>query len=740
MRIPAFIRGGLGLLSFSRHAVGAFAFALIVVLSTLGSVSAQSSPPPSLVRAVGDLYAKDTKLVPPPPPAAAKCGTGIAPGPTPVATATWTVDPMPFNGTPMYHIEKPITWQVSIAGVSPTGYTVKAELLGATTAALTDTKTAPAATNPNTAVSATGSFNINTTNFQAHEGKPLQFRATVTPTPGPGAVPGVSPTGDIQCGAGTKLTGVEFVLGMPGDGDIDGDGIPDPQDLDMDGDGASNADEIKAFTKAAGAKGPFNCLTDLTPKPAENPQVVPGKHDSDGDGWTDQEECQKGYNPMSASSAPTKPKTILEILMPFILLLLLLLVIGAIIFVFMKYGRTAAVTVLSTAELFIPPGQKGKYEIQVQNLSKKGEPRTYQLLATGMPEGWDAKLNVDHVTLEPQGGAQNTAKVWLDVEAPTHADPESAVVTVKAVPLNKAGRKDTMKLPGRASTITSINVPPGSKVPVKRGGTIAAAEPKEAPAAPGAAPVPTGAGNNDPDPVITIEGVGETYAAKLTKAGLLTVGDLRKADPALVAKKTGAPPATVASWQQMAELMQLDGIGAQFAEQLVRSGVTSIAQLAAEKPKDLVAKIEKTNAARETPIQGAGIQDKQAKNFVKAAEKWIKDHPAGAPTAAAAPAPVAASAPAAAAPAAPTAKPQLQVGGLKHDPPAFRQGEAVKSTVNVANNGKDKSTIKLSLFVNDGLADVQTVTVKPGKAADVQFKWTAQDKNKLNIRGELVSA
>jgi hypothetical protein len=56
----------------------------------------------------------------------------------------------------------------------------------------------------------------------------------------------------------------------------------------------------------------------------------------------------------------------------------------------------------------------------------------------------------------------------------------------------------------------------------------------------------------------------------------------------------------------------------------------------------------------------------------------------------------------------------------------------------VTNNGKDKSTIKLSLYVNDGLADVQTVAVKPGKAQDVQFKWTAQEKNKLNIRGEIV--
>jgi hypothetical protein len=31
------------------------------------------------------------------------------------------------------------------------------------------------------------------------------------------------------------------------------------------------------------------------------------------------------------------------------------------------------------------------------------------------------------------------------------------------------------------------------------------------------------------------------------------------------------------------------------------------------------------------------------------------------------------------------------------------------------------------------------VSVKPGKSKDVQFKWTAQQQNKLNIRGELVA-
>jgi uncharacterized repeat protein (TIGR01451 family) len=116
----------------------------------------------------------------------------------------------------------------------------------------------------------------------------------------------------------------------------------------------------------------------------------------------------------------------------------------------------------------------------------------------------------------------------------------------------------------------------------------------------------------------------------------------------------------------------------------------------------------------------------------KTAKAWIKAASKLAPAASAA----APSAPAAAE-AAPAEKPKLQIGGLKHDPAVFHQGEEVKSTVTVTNNGAAAATIKLKLYVNEALADSQSAAVKPGKSKDVTFKWTAQEKNKLNIRGEL---
>jgi predicted flap endonuclease-1-like 5' DNA nuclease len=705
---------------------------LLMIIASAVPASAQGAqPPPTSLRVeLQDLFiTSGANLQNGTAPADTPCGPGAGQGIPP--SATWSYA-LPFNGS--YHIRDTISATIvfgqpasAAPGVppppaaAPQGATVTAKLEGSE-----NPITAPPATiaGPTVAGTLTFTFTPNeTAPLVGAAGTPLKLTVTVATPQAQGN------NFQAHCGENSRIGAPLVYRGGPTAGDIDGDSIPDLEDQDRDGDGALNTAE------------PGTCAFYTPPRAyADNPETRVGA-DTDGDGVNDDVECAAtpASNPSNPSSVPARPPSLLAILLPWILLLVVLGLIAAIVFVFLKYGKTAAVVIVSQPELFIPPGTKGKYEVSVQNLSKKGEARTYQLAVAGMPEGWDAKLNNDHVTLEPEGGATNKQSVWLEVEAPAHNEAESAVVTVKATPLNKAGRKDTFKLGGKAETITSINVPPGSKVPVKRGGKIETAEAKEE-AAPAAGDV--GTGDSDQRPVVDIEGVGATYSAKLEKMGIKTVGELRRADSAAVAKKVGTDETTVKQWQAMGDLMNLEGVGPQFAEQLVRSGIMSIAQLADEKPKPLVEKVETTNKARATPIQGAGIQEKQAKNFIKAAEKFLKKNPGAVPAAAAAaaaPAAAAAAAPTPAAPAgAPPAKPQLQVGGLRHEPPAFRQGDAVKSIVNVTNNGKDKSTIKLSLYVNDGLADVQTVTVKAGKAQDVQFKWTAQEKNKLNIRGEVV--
>ena len=702
--------------------------AAVVLISTIlvGTVLVQAQPAPapsSLVFDLGNLYATtDSKLKneTAKPAAAAACGSALtAPGTS--GTGSFELEMLPFNGT-MYHAVDEIKLKVVFdsASQSSTGVSVRAKLnVGAdpNKAPAEQTKSAAPATPGGVPASQDFTFvtaDANGSALVVHNGAKLKVDITYSPLAGPQGAPGaVQRDIKLQCGPqGTRLEAVKLIAGMPGDGDLDGDGLPNPSDTDRDNDGVLNTQEnIPCNLDGDATTGTGGKESSMADSRDAKPGTV-AQADSDKDGWSDQEECEKGFSPLQSTSAPTRPKTIMEILLPFILILVLVGLVAGIIFAFMKYGKTVTVTIATTSELFIPAGNKAKYEVNVANLAQKGEARTFQLLVAGTPEGWDAKLNTDHVTLDPVGGAQNRSVVWLEVESPNRPEPESAVVTVKAVPLNKAGRKDTLKLPGKAETITSINVPPGSKVPVKRGGKIEAAEPEEGPT--------TAAGGI---PVAQL-GLDDAAAKKLAAAGIENSEQLRTAEPGGLHKKTKIPESTLVSWQQVCDLVRL-GMTAPQANGLVTGGIPSVGALANADAKDVAGK--------------AGVDEKTGKAWVKAAGKWVKQHPAeamaapGAP--AAAPPPVAAgAAPAAAG----GAKPSLQVGGLKHEPPAFRQGETVKSSVSVTNNGGAASTIKLSLYVNEGLADVQTVTVKAGKAKDVQFKWTAQEKNKLNIRGEVV--
>ena len=90
----------------------------------------------------------------------------------------------------------------------------------------------------------------------------------------------------------------------------------------------------------------------------------------------------------------------------------LVALVAAIVFFFLTYGRAASLTVLSEPALIIPPGTSGKFQLSIQNLRKKGNPINFQLSAGGMPDGWDAKLSIDHAVLDliPRGGLVSLEK------------------------------------------------------------------------------------------------------------------------------------------------------------------------------------------------------------------------------------------------------------------------------------------------------------------------------------------
>lgn len=79
--------------------------------------------------------------------------------------------------------------------------------------------------------------------------------------------------------------------------------------------------------------------------------------------------------------------------------------------------------------------------------------------------------------------------------------------------------------------------------------------------------------------VIDVEGIGPVYAEKLRQAGVASTARLCYENPATLAETIGAPEKTVRSWQAMAQLMKVSGIGPQYAEALARAGIMGIDEL-----------------------------------------------------------------------------------------------------------------------------------------------------------------
>ena len=128
--------------------------------------------------------------------------------------------------------------------------------------------------------------------------------------------------------------------------------------------------------------------------------------------------------------------------------------------------------------------------------------------------------------------------------------------------------------------------------------------------------------------IIDIEGIGETYAAKLKDAGiatveaLLTAGNTPKGRDAL-AEQTGIAGKLILRWVNHADLFRIHGVAGQFAELLEAAGVDTVAELARRNAANLQEALASTNEAKKL----AGSTPSLAQ-----VEKWIaeaKDLPRG---------------------------------------------------------------------------------------------------------------
>jgi predicted flap endonuclease-1-like 5' DNA nuclease len=100
--------------------------------------------------------------------------------------------------------------------------------------------------------------------------------------------------------------------------------------------------------------------------------------------------------------------------------------------------------------------------------------------------------------------------------------------------------------------------------------------------------------------IIDIEGIGTTYGAKLKAHGVHKTGDLlekcgAKKGRASLSDETGIPESLILTWVNHADLMRINGIGAQFSELLEAAGVDTVKELAHRNAENLHAKLVETN-------------------------------------------------------------------------------------------------------------------------------------------------
>ena len=103
--------------------------------------------------------------------------------------------------------------------------------------------------------------------------------------------------------------------------------------------------------------------------------------------------------------------------------------------------------------------------------------------------------------------------------------------------------------------------------------------------------------------IIDIEGIGAVYAEKLVAAGVNTTDELLEkcAKPAgrkALEEATGISGKLILTWTNHADLMRIDGVGPQFSELLEAAGVDTVKELQHRVPENLQAKLEEVNAKK----------------------------------------------------------------------------------------------------------------------------------------------
>lgn len=104
-----------------------------------------------------------------------------------------------------------------------------------------------------------------------------------------------------------------------------------------------------------------------------------------------------------------------------------------------------------------------------------------------------------------------------------------------------------------------------------------------------------------------LEGIGPSFTKKLAGVGVHTSLQLEYHTADELAELIGTQPKRVATWQAMADLAKVNGIGMQYAEGLARAGILGIDALLAGEAKDLAVQVNAYMAKLKTNVLGQKI-------------------------------------------------------------------------------------------------------------------------------------
>lgn len=105
-----------------------------------------------------------------------------------------------------------------------------------------------------------------------------------------------------------------------------------------------------------------------------------------------------------------------------------------------------------------------------------------------------------------------------------------------------------------------------------------------------------------------IEGIGPSYGAKLSEAGVTTTEALlemggKAAGRAALAEKTGITTTLLLEWVNHADLMRIKGVGSEYADLLEAAGVDSPAEIAQRNAANLAQTFQEVDAARPNMVR-----------------------------------------------------------------------------------------------------------------------------------------